>query len=158
MLITDDHARTLRAILANEESAAELLDQIQKSELGKYFNVVVASAFAIAIRRRFERGYSGPQVIQFVAGERTRHGEGPGAFDPQVAEQLVLSVLTGKPAPSLDEEAKADAQIALLISLIEQASFDEAELTRFVEEARATAERAIPEVEHLFHRSYLPGS
>jgi hypothetical protein len=123
----------------------EFANLLGRSESPRYFNVILAAAFAVAIHRHFAQGYTVPDVIQFVADERTRHDD----FKPRVAEQLVLSVLTGQPAVSLDDEAKANAQIALLLGLIEDADLDDPELDAFVEEARTVADGAMPQFEHL---------
>ena len=153
MFITDDHVNALRAMLSGEmDEAEELIEIIGHSDYFWHFNVVIASAFALAVYRRFGQGYSVPGVIRFIADERARQDDSADDFDPRVAEQLVLSVFTSEPVHGLDDEAKADIQIALLLGMIEDENLDDAELDLFIDDVRKTAEAAMPEVEQLLRR------
>jgi hypothetical protein len=146
--VTDDHLKALRALLAMETDEYEqAADRIMGTESPRHFNVILASAFTVAAHRRFAQGYSLPDIIQLVADQRTRFDDSADDFEPLVGEQLLISVLTGTPAIDLDEEAKAQAQIALLIGLVDDENLDDVGLSEFVEEARQAAERAMPQFE-----------
>lgn len=137
-------------MLAGEtEEFSEVAARITHSDSPRYFNVLLAAAFHAALLRRFRQGYSLSGVIRFVADQRSRTNESADDFDPTVAEQLVLSALTGELVAAGDEKAKADAQIALLLGAVEDEHLDDAGLDEFVEEARRAAERAMPRFEHL---------
>lgn len=148
MFVTDDHVKALRAMLAGEmEEYDEIADRIMATESPRYFNVILASAFTIAVHRRFGKGYTLPDIIQFVADQRTQFDEAADIFDPLVAEHLLLSVLTGEPVDEVDEVAKAEAEVGLLVGLVDDQDLDEAGINEFVDEARKGAERIMPQFE-----------
>ena len=144
VFIADDHVKALRSMLAGDmDQYDELADRIERSDSPLYFNVLIASAFAVAVHRRFGQGYTASDIILFVADERTRHDDSADDFEPRVAERMVLAVLSGEPVHDIDDEAKADAQIALLLGLVDDEDLDDKGLDRLVEESRKAAEAAV---------------
>ena len=149
-LITDDHVAALRAMLSEDADEAERLgDRVARSDEPLVFNAIIAAAFTLAVHRRFGGGYTVADIIHFVAHERTRFDDSADDFDPRVAERLTLAALGDGSIEGVEDEAKANAQIALLMGLVDDEDFDDAGLDEFLDEARKVAEAAAPQLEKL---------
>ena len=134
----------LRAMLTEDfgeyERIAERLEQTNSVEGN---NLLVAGAFYEAVNRRFGNGYTIPAIIQFVAHERTRFDDAENDIDPSVAERLTLAMLGNGSAEGMDERAKAQAELALLMGLVVDQNLDDGGLDEFLLAAQKVAKAAL---------------
>ncbi len=124
----------------NVDEYDQLVEQMEQTGTADGFNVLIAASFYEAARRRFGLEWTVADVIRFVAEVRVGIDDAAEDVDPQAAERLTMAVLGRGSAEDMDEEAKARAQIALLIGLVEDEDLDEAGLDGFLAEARKLAD------------------
>ncbi|MEU8799789.1 hypothetical protein [Spirillospora sp. NPDC048819] len=135
----------LRTILA--EGPEEWIEQYGEkigSEVNTGYSLLVYYALGEALRRKFSPTYTTPQVIRFVADLRLDLEEYAHELDPRVAEGLIRYSLgdeafSGRPPFGVDEVTMARAQILLLLILVLEEDFDEAELEKFIQNSAALA-------------------
>lgn len=144
MVISDDHIALLRAMLATDGDEYErVADRLDRTNTSGRFDVLVSAAFYEAVHRRFGRAYTTASVIHFVASARARFDSPEDDIDPVVAERLVLAALGNGSAGDMDDEAKARAQMSLLMALIFDENLNDAGLDEFMRDARMVAESTI---------------
>jgi hypothetical protein len=141
----DPPLSALRAMLAGDSEGYEKVTrQIAQGEKSWDFGILVASAFCVAVQRRFAGGYTSADVIHLVADERTRFNNPDRDFDPRIAERLIRAALGHGSAEGLPESERARIQIAFLMGLVADADLDEEGLAEFMAAARKLADAAIP--------------
>jgi hypothetical protein len=144
MSILDEHEALLRAMLAADVSEYErIAHRLDVAGGLDGYNMLVASAFCLAVRRRFFSNPTAADIIRFVGEQRARLVESQDDFDPLVAEQLIRSALGHPSDDSVDDETKANAQLAILMGIVDDEIRDDVALEEFVAEARQLAESAI---------------
>jgi len=139
MTIAPVQVAALRAALAGDEGDFERLSAGPGVADGQEFPILVATAFAAAVQRRFPPGWSGGDVVRFVGRLRARNEGALKDLSATAAEQMILSVLRGEPmGGQFDDVMKGYAQSALLAELVRDLS--EQELSTFLTEAREQAD------------------
>jgi hypothetical protein len=140
MTISGAQLAALRAALAGDGHAFEGL--VGESAIGfdEKFAVLTASAFVVAVRRRFREKWSIGDVIGFVGTLRARNEAEHADVDAGAAEHVLISALTGQPMRGeFGDLDKGYAQFALLAELV--SDLDEGELRALLEEARDRADQ-----------------
>jgi hypothetical protein len=142
MTVTDDQVAALRAALTGDMHAFDGLGGVSGLDYGEAFPVLMATAFILATRRRFGGGWSTADVIRFVGEVRLEYDANDGCVDPDAAEQLVLAALRDKALPAgIGEEARGNAQFALLSSMVSDEYPQSHELDALLAEARELADQ-----------------
>lgn len=136
------HVALLRAHLRHRYLRAAVLSVLAPSRRrpgGAW--LLVAAAFGLAARRRFDDG-TRADVIRWVAGARIERGvAGPGACLLALpSEKLILSALAGTRAEGLTPWQRAQNMI-LLDRLVTDARLSRTGLDAFIAEACTAAER-----------------
>lgn len=127
-----DHVAVLRAFLADDRlECTRLIERLEQSNAG--FGVLAATAFAVAVHRRFGQGSSAAEIGRFVASVRNRYGENADDIDPSAADHLIRVALGDAPAGGLDDTEKA-VQIPLLAELVSDEELDSCGLDVFLAE------------------------
>lgn len=144
MTVPDEQIATLHAFLATDPDRAEQLTRnlIENGDVTGYGELVHA-AFVAAVRRRFSSIWSIPEVIRVVAATRTELLQDNIDIDPRTAETLIRWALGDSIAIRLDEEARARAQIFLLLQFIQDEELDDARLDAFLVRARSLADQLV---------------
>jgi hypothetical protein len=94
----------------------------------------------IAVERHFLPDVSPEEVIEFVAGARSRSPHFADRMDPVIAERVVMAVLTGQSLDDVDPRTSWEAQSVLMAAIVGAESLDDAGLDAFLAEARKLAD------------------
>jgi hypothetical protein len=143
MPVTDEQIAALRAFLAIEDETERLVRNLMESGDATGYGELVYAAFVAAVRRRFSPIWSTPEVIRFVATARADLMQDDIDIDPHTAETLIRRALGDSITIRLDEEARARAQIFLLLQLIDNEEFDDAGLDAFLAQVRSLADQLV---------------
>ncbi|HEX8346169.1 MAG TPA: hypothetical protein VF657_15725 [Actinoplanes sp.] len=125
--MTAGHAATLRALVRGDLRAYERRVRVPAEPGWEEF---LATAFVVAVDRRFGPAQAPASVIRFVAGVRERYDRTGCEIDPGTAEALVWAALGRRPAPPAD--GTATARSLLLLGLLTDEGLTEHELTAFL--------------------------
>jgi hypothetical protein len=141
MPVTDDEIAVLRAYLSgNQALQEELQARLDSPAARSRYAAFVAAAFFEAVDRRFAASGTAADVIAFVADVRARSDRLAESIDPQAAERLIQSALTGEDVSDLDGKTRGGLFIVLLAALASDEQFKGDELEAFLAEARKTAD------------------
>jgi hypothetical protein len=143
-VVSDAQVASLRALLAFEPDEGVRLTKhlLQTGDVDGYGELIYA-AFVIAVRRRFSPTWTIPDLVRLVATIRVRLLNDDIEIDPRVAETLMRRALGDTVAGELDEEARARAQIFLLVELILDEDLDDTDLDEFLVMARTMADQLV---------------
>jgi hypothetical protein len=142
MTVTDEQVAALRAALTGDMATFDGLGGASGLDYGDAFPVLMATAFILAARRRFGGGWSTADVTRFVGEVRLEYDPNDGCVDPDAAEQMLLAALRDKPLPAgIGEEARGNAQFALLNSMVSDRNSEIHELDALLQEARQMADQ-----------------
>jgi hypothetical protein len=140
--VTDEQVAALRAALTGDTDTFDRLGGPSGLDYGDAFPVLMATAFILASRRRFGRGWSTADVIRFVGEVRLGYDAEDGYIDPDAAEQLLLAALRDKSLPAgIGGEARGSAQFALLNSMVSDEYPESHHLDALLQEARQMADQ-----------------
>jgi hypothetical protein len=145
MAITDEHMTVMRAMLAGDfDEYDRLVEELDRTGgWGADYPLLIAAAFFEGVNRRFGKGYTRADVVQFVATARERFDQSGSEIDPSAAERLVLSALEPVSVDDLDDETVVHTQGVLLGELITVQRLDAATLDKFMVEVRKTADELV---------------
>jgi len=138
--ITDEQIAVLRAMLTANGDYDRLSDQLDRTDGWGDYTVLVSAAFFEAVDRRFGKGYTRAEIVQFVADARARFDQSGHDLDPLAAERLVLSALDEESIDDLDDKTLGQTQVVFLAALIADEQFDAPGLDEFLVEARKLAD------------------
>jgi hypothetical protein len=139
MLLTDEQVAPLRAQLAGKlEEHRRLLARLDPAEMQTPYRMLVSAAFFVAAERRFPKGSTRADVINFVADARSRT-QRLSEVDPQVAERLILAVVGDERIGDIDPKTGFETQMLLLAAFTADAKYDTADLEDFLADARKLA-------------------
>jgi hypothetical protein len=139
MTVTPYQFAALQAALAADQESFDRLSADPDFLDGGGFLILMAAAFVAATQRRFPPGWSGGDVVRFVARLRARDRGAHEDLSATAAEQMLLSVLRGEPASDQsDDFMKGYVQVTLLAELVRDLS--EQELTAVLDQAREQAD------------------
>jgi hypothetical protein len=100
--------------------------------------MLVPAAFFVAAERRFPKGSTRADVISFVADARSRT-QRLSEVDPQVAERLILAVVSDERIGDIDPGTGFETQMLFLAAFTADAKYDTADLEDFLADARKLA-------------------
>ncbi len=142
MAVTGQEVATLRAQLAGDfVEHKQLLRQLEGTGGLVGYMALVAAGFFEAVDRRFGKGTTPADVIQFVGDVRSRFDGADDGIDPRVAERLILRVLGQGSVGDLDGATIRRLQRLLLPVLVADEQLDDAGLDEFLTSARKLADR-----------------
>ena len=146
MTVSDGQVMALRGILsaASYQDAAEAerrLIQLATSESAAGFGYLLYTAFVVAARRAFSPSWTRADVIRLVADVRASACLDPNDIDPLAAEHQLRTALGERIPGCPPEEARARAQVILLMTLTRDLSGPE--LDGVLAEARTLADQLI---------------
>lgn len=140
MPVTAEQVATLRAYLVGDRARYEqLYEQLEKGSLSGYLALIDA-AFFKAADRRFAKGSTNADIIEFVGTIRSRSDGLSEKVDPLAAERLIKAVLGDGSIDDLDDRIRFGTEIVLLAGLIIDGHLDDAGLDRFLVESRSLAD------------------
>jgi hypothetical protein len=140
MTTTGTQLDALWALLGGDGETFDHLSMQPDVQQGNGFPVLLAAAFTLAVRQRFSSGWATRDVVQLVAQVRTRDQGRRADVNPDAAEQMLRSALTGESVgEKFDQGAKGYAQVALLAELVND--LDSRQLDALLTEARKQADR-----------------
>ncbi|WP_147339620.1 MULTISPECIES: hypothetical protein [Actinomadura] len=101
---------------------------------------LLLGAFSVAVRRRFPPNCDAAEIMRFVTELRISHQDEPGLINPLVAEDVIRHTVDASP---LDDDGSQDLTTVLgikahiLLYLVAEAGFSDAELDRFIDDVVA---------------------
>lgn len=141
MPVTDEQVAPLRAQLAGQlEEHQRLLAQLDDSAANDGYRRLVSAAFCIAAERRFPRGTTASDVIQFVGDVRSRT-QRTAEIDPRAAERVIRAVISTENIDDIHPRTSWEIQLLLLGAMTADARYDAADLDEFLGEARKLADQ-----------------
>lgn len=138
--IEDEHVAALRSLLEGRPEASEAYASVTDDAAASGYTMVIYSAFAVAVRRRFSPKYTHAQLARYVADLRISFGKDASQINPRVAESMMRAAL-GDETLKAREPYGADlptlvaAELAILDDLVQGAGLDEAGLDELLNEA-----------------------
>jgi hypothetical protein len=138
--ITDEQIAVLRSMLTADGEYDRLTDQLDRTDGWGDYTILIAAAFFEAVDRRFGKGYTRAEIVQFVAHARARFDQSGHDLDALAAERLVLSALEEESVDDLDDKTVVQTQIVFLTALITDEQLDAPSLDEFLAEARKLAD------------------
>jgi hypothetical protein len=117
-----------------------LLDALDPVAAQEGYNAIASAAFTLAVDARFPEGTAKADIIEFVGDVRSR-AESAARIDPRVAERVMLAITSDEEIDDIDPRVGYQARLVLLFALIADASLDEAELDKFMGQARRLADK-----------------
>jgi hypothetical protein len=145
-VVSDEQVASLRAFLALEpDEGLRLTNNILQAGDVDGYGALIYAAFVIAVRRRFKPTWSISDLVRLVAAVRIRLLDDEIEIDPRVAETLMRRALGDTVTGELAEEARARAQIFLLVELVLDEDLDDRELDDFLVMARTMADHMVTE-------------
>lgn len=144
MPVTDAQVATLRAQLSGSfEEHRRLLAQLDQKEAASGYTALITAACFEAIEERFVKDgkiVDEAAVIEFVGSLRARTEAAAEEVDPRIAERLILHSLGKGSMSDVPKETRIRTQLFVLVGLISEAHFNEAQLDTFMSKVRRTAE------------------
>jgi hypothetical protein len=136
----DDQVAALRALLAGDKDLHRaLFAKLDRTEIGKGYNAMVAASFAEAVLRRFGNRYTQAEIVAFVSYVRSKSAEISELLDPEAGALMINAVLDDASTQGMSRKDKAMAQILLLMALIADEHLADAGLDAFLADARKLA-------------------
>ncbi|WP_344889813.1 hypothetical protein [Actinomadura meridiana] len=145
MKVNDSAVATLRAMLVGDMDAYErLLDSLKTEEEQGGFFTLVTAAFFEAVDQKFAPPNNVaelPDIIEFIAYQRSAYPTVADQLDPNVAEQVIMHAIgKGTISDDVGGDALLGTKLLLLAALSNDADLDEARLDNFLTKARAEAD------------------
>lgn len=138
-----DAAAMLRAMLTGDEADfGRLAAAAGGNSTADAFNLLLAIAFVIALRRNFRDGYTVADVIRLVARLRSYSAEAAEAIDPVGAERVIRIALGESSDTEADEATKSNTQALTLMILVGDRDLSSEELDGFIANSLAEARKA----------------
>ncbi|WUH96970.1 hypothetical protein OHR68_25905 [Spirillospora sp. NBC_00431] len=128
--IDDEHIAALRSLLQGDPGASEKYASGTDDAAASGYTMVIYSAFAVAVRRRFSPKYTHAQLARYVADLRISLGADASQINPRVAESMMRAAL-GDETLKDHEPYGADlstmvvAELAILDDLAQGAELDD---------------------------------
>ncbi|MEV5710271.1 hypothetical protein [Actinoallomurus sp. NPDC052274] len=144
MAVTDEQVATLRAYLAGEFDQYEQLNaRLDPGVDGMAYGALIAAGLFEAVDRRFAKGATRAQVVDYVGDVRSRSERLSEEIDPQVAERLIMHSLGEGSIDDIDDGIVVHTQLLLLIALVGDERLDDAGLDKFMATTRALGNRLL---------------
>jgi hypothetical protein len=144
MVVTDEQVATLRAYLAGEFDEYERLSERLDPDVdGLGYGALIAGGFFEAVDRRFARGGTRADVVEYVGDVRSRSERLSEQIDPVIAERLIMHSLGENSIDDLDDKVVVHTQLLLLIALVGDEQLDDVGLDKFIATTRAFGNRLL---------------
>ena len=144
MAVTDLQVATLRAQLAGDlEEHRRLLAQFDAKWDVRPYVTLTNAAFVEAVDRKFNSGAAGGDIIQFVAGVRSRSEKVRRALDPRIAARVLQAAVKDSDVGDLDPAEVRRSQAILLNALIVDENLDGGGLDEFMATVCQLADRLL---------------
>lgn len=144
MAVTDEQVAAVRALLTGDITENRRLLAGLDSGPGRVgYSALVNAAFFEAVDRRFGKGSTPADVIDYVADVRSRSADLAEKLDPRVGERLIGEVLGSESTDDIDSQASATATVFLAAALVADENFGRAELDQFLATVRKLAEHLL---------------
>ncbi|TDD40249.1 hypothetical protein E1287_01685, partial [Actinomadura sp. KC06] len=142
--VHDEHVAALRSLLRFDLAAAKMYESVTEDTAAIGHTLMVYSAFAVAVHRKFAPKYSVAQILRYVADLRISLGDDASQVNPRVAECMIRAALGDETLNDhepygADMRAMMDVEMTVLLDLTDKARFDETGLDEFL---RASADHA----------------
>jgi hypothetical protein len=126
-------------LLEGPEAWAPLKRELQTDdETAAGYVSLLLGAFSVAIRRKFSPSCTTADIVRFVADLRIKAEEDSVTIDPLFIEDVIRRAVD---APPLNDDDSAgdltavlNAKVFILLHLVAEANYTEAELDRFIED------------------------
>lgn len=134
----DKSAAALRALLAGEsERHKELIRELDSAESNDFLDLVAAAFVGITDITFGEENDAAAAVAEWIARIGSESEFPAGAFNPVIAEQVLLMVLGKTDADDLSPRQLQDAQFLLLPVLVHDQGLAGDDIDDFLEAARS---------------------
>jgi hypothetical protein len=141
MPVTDDQVAALKAYLSGDFHQYERIHgRLDPVAAKTGYSALLTATFFEAVDRRFAKGGTAADVVEFVGAVRARSEEFATELDPRVAERLIRAMLTDEDVDDIDVDTKVNSQFLLLYPLVEDQRLDDAGLDELLAEARKLAD------------------
>ncbi len=142
MPVTDHQVATLRALLAgNFDEHRKLRVQLGRDADREGYSALVAAGFFEATDRRFAKGHTAAEIVEFVTSARATTEDAADKIDPRIAERLIRGVFEDEDMHDVGGQTIMETQLLLLAALVSEARFTDSELDSFMADSRKLAER-----------------
>jgi hypothetical protein len=142
MAISDGQIAAMRAILVGDFDEYDRLSaELDRVDGWGDYPVLMQAAFFEAVDRRFGKGYTRQEVVQYVADARSRFVQTGQEVDPGAAERLMLVALgSSVSVDDIDGKALGTIEMFILVALITDENLDATGLDEFMKEVRKSAD------------------
>lgn len=140
MKITDEQVASIRAYVTVDMPEFERLSNLLSPGDREARGTLISASLYLAAEKRFSGSDSRPDIILFVSSLRERSAEMADLIDPRAAERILLAVVADENIDDIDDSVKNSHFGPMLVGLIVEAGMNDAELDRFLEEARDLAD------------------
>ncbi|MFI0370841.1 hypothetical protein ACH35V_23470 [Actinomadura sp. 1N219] len=142
----DEHIAALRSLLKFDLAAAEVYENETEDAAAIGYTLMVYSAFAVAVHRKFAPTYSMAQILRYVADLRISLGDNASQVNPRVAECMIRAALGDETLDDhepygADMQAMMDVEMTVLLDLADKARFNQAGLDKFLRDSADYARR-----------------
>jgi len=144
MAISDEQAAALRTMLAGDfDEHNRISAHLDRTDGWGEYPALIQAAFFEAADRRFGKGYTDAEIIQFVADARARFDQTGRDIDARAAERLLRATQGVGSVDDLDDKTVVGTETLLLGALITVENLDDATLDEFMKEVRELADEWI---------------
>ncbi|TYB42683.1 hypothetical protein [Actinomadura chibensis] len=138
-----ENISALRSFLLEGPPAWEpLRSEMHSDEVAAGYMSLLYGAFCVAVRRRFTPFYTDGEIIRFVADLRITAGPDARLINTLAAEDMIRRVVGTPPLEDSvldDVETVLYAEVFILLYLVGEANFDDADLDDFIQDATVCA-------------------
>ena len=145
MQVTDEIEATVRAYL--QGNTADFKERV--ASLGQERNVLAAykamiiAAFLRAVPQMFGKDSPRDEIIDYVAGIRSRADSLVDTIDPTAAERMITSVFTGESTRDIDSNMKVNIQLLFATAIVNDKGMDGQLFEDFVASVRKLADELL---------------
>lgn len=143
MTIKPEFVEYVRTMVRGEHDANDEVEA-RLDEIGwDGFPRFLASAFFLAVDRRFAKDTPQGEIIKFVADLRADASDGGPAMDPVGAENLIRSIVDPEVDYELSQEMIGRIQAAAVLKILTEDELTDDQLDDFFSEAVGLASRRL---------------
>lgn len=139
MSTRSDSAEFIRTLVLGEYDANDQYEQKLDEQGWIGFPRFLATAFFLAVGRRFKTGDNHAEVVRFVADLRATSPDAAAILDPQATELVIRAVLDPDVAFDLDQTTLGKVQTMVVHKILTEEHLSADELDEFLGEAEGLA-------------------
>jgi len=145
MQVTDEIEATVRAYL--QGNTAEFKERVaslpqERNVLAAYKAMIIA-AFLRAVPQMFSAETPREEIIDYVAGIRSRADSLVDTIDPNAAERMITSVFTGESTRDIDSDMKVSIQLLFATAIVNDKGMEGRLFEDFVASVRKLADELL---------------